>query len=142
MRVLYKALASVGMLALSTAAALGVRHLAIASKKRKETQNNGAPAPAEESPIHETDSDAAHEAQKEVEDAVDNIKEGIENVTNKVGDAVEDAVDQAKKIAQNVKDRLGDVVESDVEIGDGSADDAEENADPKEDSANDNESGE
>lgn len=36
MKVIYKALASVGMLALSTAAALGVRHLAAASKKRKE----------------------------------------------------------------------------------------------------------
>lgn len=35
MRTLYKALASVGMIALSTAAALSVRHLSIAAKKRK-----------------------------------------------------------------------------------------------------------
>ncbi len=43
MRLLYKALASVGMLALSTAAALGVRHLTKAAQKRKnETDNENA----------------------------------------------------------------------------------------------------
>jgi hypothetical protein len=38
MRVLYKALASVGMVALSTAAAFGVRHLAKRAKAKKEAQ--------------------------------------------------------------------------------------------------------
>ena len=63
MRALYKALARVGMIALSTAAALGVRHLSKASKKRREAQDN------EEQPVQDIDFIDEDEARKEAEEA-------------------------------------------------------------------------
>ena len=137
MRGFYKVLASVGMLALSTAAALGVRHLTIASKKRKEAQKAAEPSQPEESPIHKTDEDAAQEATqsavgKAVETVIDNAKKVVDNIGNVVDDVVnkveqvadevtdkaEKAADNAEKTAENIADHIEDVVEADVEIRD------------------------
>ena len=83
MRALYKALASVGMIALSTAAALGVRHLSKASKKRKEAREN------EEQPVQDIDFIDEDEARKEAEqaaDADDSDKDNSDDVDNKSAD--------------------------------------------------------
>ena len=67
MRVLYKALASVGMVALSTAAAFGVRYLAKRSKAKKEAQNPENTQELTESENTDTATDCADAENKEAD---------------------------------------------------------------------------
>ena len=98
MRVLYKALASVGMVALSTAAAFGVRHLAKRAKAKKEAQK-----------------------QNQAENKQDKIEE-IQSCEEKADDCCEKSDDCSEKS----DDCNDNVVSADVEIPKDTDDSAKE----------------
>ena len=81
MRILYKTLASVGMLALSTAAAIGIRRLV----KRKNEKEKAA-----HDEVKETNDDALKEQ------TTDNANSGDETVDN--GDKIDDAETEENEV--------------------------------------------
>ena len=81
MRILYKALASVGMLALSTAAAIGIRRLV----KRKNEKEKAA-----HDEVKETNDDALKEQ------TTDNANSGDETVDN--GEKIDDAETEENEV--------------------------------------------
>ena len=70
MKVFYKALASIGMIALSTAAAIGIRHLARAVKKNAQQPDDSK---AQDAAQPNANADAAEDApeQADADEAVD-----------------------------------------------------------------------
>ena len=79
MKTLYKVFASIGMIALSTAAAVGVRHLTRVAKQKKDEENNVDPQ------------DAAPKAEEaKADDEADDAQDASENDDEEDADDSED----------------------------------------------------
>ncbi|MBR4984783.1 MAG: hypothetical protein IKY83_03455 [Proteobacteria bacterium] len=113
MRRAYKILASIGMVALSTAVGLGVRHFVAVRKRRKGEDGCDVPEhnEAAEDQVQDDASDAEDAADDEAEDVADDEAEDVAD------DEAEDAAD----------DETEDVADDDAE--DAADDEAEDAAD-------------
>lgn len=125
MRRAYKILASIGMVALSTAVGLGVRHFVAVRKRRKGQGGCDAPehvdeTAAEAQELDEAEDEDASEAEEDEDDseAADNAEdtEAAENDADADDseDEAEDSEEDEEDIAPVSED--GEIVESDTEI--------------------------
>lgn len=122
MRRAYKILASIGMVALSTAVGLGVRHFVAVRKRRKGEDGCDVPEhnEAAEDQVQDDASDAEDAADDETEDVADDEAEDTADDDAEVAadDEAEDAADDEAEDDGAVSgiSEDGEVVEADTEI--------------------------
>ena len=125
MKTLYKALASVGMIALSTAAALTVRHLA---KKRKNQNNTASETQTDNDIAAQTENETAENETAENEDdsvvtSDTEIKPDLYNDSDEATDSDDSAEDEEADVKDDEADECIDSTDTETAENHADADD-------------------
>ena len=119
MKSAYKILASIGMIALSTAVGLGVRHLVAALKRRKGQDCCDAPENTDIVDSQGAEDDAESEDAEDAEDSADDAADEADDAEADEADEAEaddadDADEDASEIPPISED--GEIIEAETEI--------------------------